>query len=162
MKYFLFFILFVNLIFIFSGCGGGNSTSTRNDATDFNINGVFVGLDSSNRDANVAVDSTNKTIDIALTTDTDSFDLEGDIILTSVASTGKKNATGDITYNVDLLITKSNLDGFIVGETSFGSIIKTVDGANGSTYTCAFNFTNHSTRGTETDSDWSMSGTKVP
>lgn len=152
-------IVFFNLIFLLNACGG-NSSSTRNDPTDFTIDGTFIGKDSANRDASVAVDSANDTIDIALSTATESFDLEGDIVLTSVASTGKKYATGDITYHVDLLITKSTLEGFEVGQTSFGTIIKKVDDVNGNQYTCAFNFTDNTTRATsEADSDWSMSGT---
>lgn len=144
-------------ILFFTACGGGSSSSTRTDPIA--IDGTFVGKDSANRDTTVILNSTNNTINISIANATTPFVLDGTIILSSVASTGKKMATGDISYHIDLKITNSTLEGFLADEISYGTIIKEMGSDSKWQYTCAFNFTSNTLRGTNTtDSDWSMTG----
>ena len=157
-------IAILSFILILTSCGGGDSSSSTNVGDPLAIDGTFLGKDNGSRDATVRVDGPNNSILIGLKTSQVDLILEGKVILSAIASSGKKMATGDITYNVDLKITNSTLTGFSVDGISKGTIIKKIDSAtNITTYTCGFNFTTNSIRGTNTtDSDWSMSGTKAP
>lgn len=150
-------VSFISLLIGFASCGGGNSTASR--AEDLStVDGTFLGKDSSNRDATVVVDKDANTIDVTLRTGVAEVQFAGDIILSSIASTGKKMATGDISYNIDLKITTSTVEGFTVDGISYGKIIKTKDENGVWQYSCTFNFTSNVNRGTEESSDWSMSG----
>lgn len=149
--------LFMSILLSLTSCGGSKSTIGRVDSLS-SVDGTFLGKDNSNRDATVIVDSNANTIDISLRTGAIEVNFAGDIILSSVASTGKKMAIGDISYNVDLKITASTVEGFETDGTSYGQITKTKD-ANGTwQYACTFNFTGNTNRGTDSSSDWSMSG----
>ncbi len=154
------FLFHFNLIIImlcFTSCGGNNKSSTKNDEP-LTIDGTFIGKDSANRDATVVVNKDENTINVTLRAGSTQVEFAGDIILTSIASSGKKMATGDISYNVDLKITSSTVDGFAVNEVSYGKIIKSKDNDGVWQYACTFNFTGNANRGTEEVSDWSMSG----
>jgi hypothetical protein len=156
-------IAILSFILTLTSCGGSDSSSSANVGDPLAIDGTFLGKDNSSRDATVRVDGPNNSILIGLKTSQVDLILEGKVILSAIASSGKKMATGDITYNVDLKITKSTLTGFSVDGISKGTIIKKFDNSAVATYTCGFNFTTNSIRGTNTtDSDWSMSGTKAP
>lgn len=160
-KFLITLLLTINIIGLIGllGCSSSNS-STRTNSLE--IDGSIVGKDGANRDATVVVDSESKTLNINLKSATEDITLNSAIILIAEASSGKKLATGDIAYSIDLKITSSNLTGFAVNGISYGTIFKKVDAQGVATFTCAFNFTNQTARATNsTDSNWAMSGTKT-
>lgn len=145
--------LLISLSCILMACGG-SSSSTKIETPTFDLSGKFEGVDNLGNNAEVNVGTT--TIDITLKTDGGDVVISGSI-LQATASTGKKNKT--VSWDVDLNITNSGLDtAFVVGQTSLGKVIVEDD----TKYTFAFNFTTNTARPSgESDSDWSMPGSKI-